>query len=126
MQNTGVANGNLKKARSVLTNDPRRLPGVSMRSPRGRRFRDIVETLMAEFGANCDPVRLRELAGLKFSAEEVQAAVVHGNTRAVEDLVRLSNLICRRENELRARARPDTDPTPSISDIVARHRGVGA
>ncbi len=106
MQGTGAANTNLKKARSVLTNDPRRLPGVSMRSPRGRRFRDIVETLMAEYGADCDPVRLREVAGLKFSAEETQARVVHGDARAVEDLVRLSNLIARRETELRVRHQP--------------------
>lgn len=119
MQATSVAKSNLRKARSVLTNDPRRLPGVSMRSPRGRRFRDIVETLMVEFGADCDPVRLRELAGLKFSAEEVQAAVVHGNTRAVEDLVRLSNLIARRETELRARHQPKR--APALADILSRH-----
>jgi hypothetical protein len=103
----------LTKARSLLTNDPRRLAGVSMKSAAGRRYRDIVELLIVEFGTG-DLVRVRELAGLKYSQEQVQALVVGGEQRAVEDLVRLSNLIARRENELRTRkaaaVKPDTRP----------------
>lgn len=98
-----TADTRLKKRRSFLTNDPRRLAGVSMRSSDGRRFRDIIEALIVEFGPRADTARLRELGSLKFSLERVQALAVGGDPRAIEDLVRLSNLISRRESELRTR-----------------------
>ena len=120
MHASAAADLETRKRRSALTNDPRRLPGVDMRSHHGRRFRDIVNVLIAEFG-DADVTRLRELGGLKYSLEQVQAAVVAGDSRACEDLVRLSNLITRREAELRARIRP-RDATPSLADILARHR----
>jgi hypothetical protein len=75
-----------KKLRSAMTNDPYRLPGIDMRTRRGRRWRDIVDALISEFGSS-NPVGLRELAGLKFSLEETQAEVVKGNGKAREDLV---------------------------------------
>ena len=55
-----------RKLRSGLTNNPYRLDGVDMRTERGRRYRDIVDALIAEFGSS-NAVALRELAGLKFS-----------------------------------------------------------
>jgi hypothetical protein len=39
------------RQRSIMTNDPRRLDGVDMRTSAGRRYRDIVDQLAAEFGA---------------------------------------------------------------------------
>lgn len=95
--------GGSTKSRSAYSNDPCKLPGVNMRSAAGRRYRDIALSLIAEYGV-ADTVRLRELAGLKFSLEQVQALVVRGDAPARVDLVRLSNLIARRENELRHRA----------------------
>ena len=74
-----------KKLRSGLTNNPYRLDGVDMRSPRGRRYRDIVDAVIADFGG-ANPVAVRELAGLKFTLEQTQAQVVAGDTRAREDL----------------------------------------
>jgi hypothetical protein len=90
----------LTRRRSIMTNDPRRLDGVDMRTSAGRRYRDIVDQLAAEFGA-VHPVALRELAGLRYTLEQTQAAIVSGDTRARSDLVRISNLIARRERELR-------------------------
>jgi hypothetical protein len=90
----------LPRRRSIMTNDPRRLDGVDMRTSAGRRYRDIVDQLAAEFGA-VNPVALRELAGLRYTLEQTQAAVVAGDARARSDLVRVSNLIARRERELR-------------------------
>jgi hypothetical protein len=104
----------LNRRRSILTNDPRRLPGVDMRSEHGRRFRDIVEALVVEFGSAADTVRLRELAGLKFSLEHVQARAVMGDASACADLVRMSNLIIRREQELRTRIVATAPPKPSV------------
>lgn len=106
-----------KKLRSGLTNNPYRLDGVDMRTERGRRYRDIVDALIAEFGAS-NPVGLRELAGLKFTLEQTQASVVAGDDRAREDLVRISNLVARREAALRASGtQPDT--TPSLAEYLA-------
>jgi hypothetical protein len=90
----------LPRRRSIMTNDPRRLDGVDMRTSAGRRYRDIVDALALEFGA-VNPVALRELAGLRYTLEQTQAAVVAGDARARSDLVRVSNLIARRERELR-------------------------
>jgi len=89
-----------------------------MRTPRGRRYRDIVDALIAEFGS-LNPVGLRELAGLKFTLEQTQAAVVAGDGKAREDLVRLSNLVARREAVMREAARPARDAGPSLAEYVA-------
>ncbi len=107
-----------KKLRSVLTNNPHRLEGVDMRTGRGRRYRDIVDALIVEFG-DSNPVGLRELAGLKFSLEETQNSVVNGERGAREDLVRLSNLVARREREMRAAGQANRDTGPSLADYLA-------
>lgn len=121
-----TADTGLKKRRSFLTNDPRRLPGVSMRSSHGRRFRDIVEALLVEFGPHADTARLRELASLKFTLEMTQSLVVGGDQAACDDLVRLSNLIARRESELRHRkaAAAPIDRRP-LHERLADMRPVG-
>jgi hypothetical protein len=108
------------KARSALSNNPRRLSGIDMRSRRGRRFKDIVDALVAEFG-DTNPVALREVASLRFSLEETQADVVNGVARAREDLVRLSNLIARRETILRQASTP-RDQTPDLATYLAAKR----
>jgi hypothetical protein len=95
-----VHQNRLNRRRAIMTNDPRRLSGIDMRTSAGRRYRDIVDQLAAEFGA-VDPVALRELAGLRYTLEQTQAAVVAGDASARSDLVRVSNLIARRERELR-------------------------
>jgi hypothetical protein len=108
------------KTRSALSNNPRRLSGIDMRSSRGRRFKDIVNALVDEFG-DANPVALREVASLRFSLEETQADVVNGVARAREDLVRLSNLIARRETVLRQASAP-RDQTPSLAEYLAAKR----
>jgi hypothetical protein len=84
-----------------MTNDPRRLDGIDMRTSAGRRYRDIVDALAREFRELVNPVALRKLAGLRYTLEQTQAAVVAGDARARSDLVRVSNLIARRELALR-------------------------
>jgi len=102
-----------------------RTPGVDMRSQEGRRYFTIVTELLAEFGDG-DPSRIRELAGLKFSLEQIQAEVIGGSQRAREDLVRVSNLIARREGELRTRKTATSPPRGALRSILARHRDEGA
>jgi hypothetical protein len=114
-----------KKLRSGLTNNPHKLDGVDMRTQRGRRYRDIVDALITEFGP-ANPVGLRELAGLKFTLEQTQAAVVAGDPRAREDLVRISNLVARREREMRGASLSRGDAGPTLADIIAEHEGTAA
>ena len=52
-----------------------------MRTSAGRRFSRIADALVKEF-PGASPVLLRELAGLKFTLEETQAAVIGGDDRA--------------------------------------------
>lgn len=83
-----------------LVGDPRRLAGIDMRTRAGLRFKEIAEALLVEFGS-ANKIALRELAGLRFALEQTQASIVAGDVRARSDLVRISNLIARRERELR-------------------------
>jgi hypothetical protein len=68
----------LNRRRAIMTNDPRRLSGIDMRTSAGRRYRNIVDQIAAEFGA-VNPI---ELARLRYTLEETQAAVVAGDARA--------------------------------------------
>jgi hypothetical protein len=106
-----------------LVGDPRRLDGVDMRTSAGRRYRDIVDQLAIEFGVSVNPVALRELAGLRYTLEQTQAAVVAGDARARSDLVRVSNLIARRELSLREAklALPASTPSSLQDRLTARY-----
>jgi hypothetical protein len=64
---------------------------------------DIVGSIVAKFGGE-DPEAVRELAGLRFTLEETQAAVVTGDAHAREDLIRISRQIDRKEAALRQSA----------------------
>ncbi len=78
----------------------RYLPGVDRRTASGQRYQDIVAAVAAEFGP-ANPVALRELAALRFTLEREQGAIVRGDQRSLEDLVRLTNAIERKERALR-------------------------
>lgn len=73
-----------------------------MNTQQGRRYKAIVEDLVAEYGQT-DITRLRELAALRVALEQTQGEVVGGSVKAREDMVRLCNLAARREAELRQR-----------------------
>ena len=89
-----------------------------MRSAAGRRFRDLVDAVIAEFG-NANPEAIRELAGLRFTRDQVQGDVVTGaKPRAVEDLVRIGRLITRLELSLR-QARAAQMARVNVSPLAA-------
>jgi hypothetical protein len=70
----------LPRRRSIMTNDPRRLDGIDMRTSAGRRYRDIVDALAIEFGVAVNPVALRELAGLRYTLEQTLPKGIHRST----------------------------------------------
>jgi hypothetical protein len=113
-----------RKAHARLTNNLRELHGVDGRSAEGKRYRDLLDSLIMEFGAH-DPIRLRELAGLKYTQELTQAAAIKGDSTACENLVRLCNLVSRRERELRAIKRVESSKPPqSLHARLAAKYGV--
>jgi hypothetical protein len=124
MLDMATAEARPRKLRSGLTNNPHRLAGVDMRTQRGRRYRDIVDALITEFGS-ANPVALRELAGLKFTLEQIQARVVTGDPRACEDLVRVSNLVARREAVMRGSG-GQRETTVTLEEIIREHAERGA
>lgn len=112
-------------ARSGTTNDPRRLRhDVDMRSHDGRRFGDLFDAIIVEH-PDADPSRVRELALLRFGLEKAQSA----GTASLEDTVRISNLITRRERELRQRhreAQPVVEEMSFAQKLALRHAARGA
>ena len=99
------------------------LPGLDQRTQEGRRYARVITELVAEFGA-VDTIRLRELAGLRLTLEQVQTEAILGSVKAREDVVRVSNLIARREVELRtrhaARAPVVKKPSPLHQHLAQR------
>ncbi len=118
MQSVAAIRVRPSKLRSLVTNQPLRLTGVDGRSSAARRFRDVIDGLLAEYGA-AEFARVRELATLKVAQEAVQAAAVTGDTRACEEMVRTSNLISRRERELRAAAAKTRAKGPTLAEYIA-------
>jgi hypothetical protein len=99
--------------------------GLDGRSERGRRWRDVLEALIAEYGAD-EPDRLRALATLRLSLEATETAVINGDVLRSEDLVRLTNLISRREKELRAKQRYREAKAPSLREHLAKRMAAKA
>ena len=88
----------------------RGLPMIDGRTARGARYLDIMATTAAEFPL-ADSYRLCELVGLRFSIEaESSAIVAHSGTKALDVLVRLQNILERKEKALRARSRQAQPP----------------
>ena len=109
------------RLRAKVTNNLWQSPdGLDQRSPRGRRWRDLLDGLIAEYGTSY-PEKLRSLAVLKLSLEATQEAVLRGDILRSEDIVRLENLIGRRERELGARARARLATAPSSAAAAPAH-----
>jgi hypothetical protein len=108
------------RARSRITNNVREsLVGVDGRSERARRYRDLLEGLIVEFGPG-EPDKLRALAAMKLSLEATQAAVINGDVLRSEDLVRLANVIAKRERELRAKQRQrEVEQPPGLREKLS-------
>jgi hypothetical protein len=112
-----------KKRRFGRPDVPRPLAGLDMRSQEAKVFLARLDEVTREFPYG-EPSRLREIAGLRVALEQTQVEVLKGNARAREDLVRISNLIARREGEMQTRRAVAAPPTPGLSAYLASKRGV--
>jgi hypothetical protein len=115
------------KLRSAVTNDPYRLPGVSMRGLLGRRFRDLVSDIAAELGG-VDRLGVIDLALVRSAAmdlmrqEEMSAALMRGELVAHEELTRASNSARSALTKLRNKRQP-RDTTPTLAEYLAANHG---
>jgi|SRR5579871_4330480 len=122
-QVTGISSTN----RSRVTNGSQLLIGVDGRSPRARRFRDLVRAYEAEFEVTTELDRglIRQAALLTLKSEQLQAAVVNGEAVDTEILTNLSGQIRRLLGDLRRKAALGQTASPSLQDhlLIAEAEG---
>lgn len=111
-----------KKRRFGRSDVVRPLARLDMRTQEGKQFVARLKEVNLEY-PDGDPARLREIAGLRMALDAVLVEVMNGSSRARADLVRLSNLISRREGELTTR---QTVRAPALQSLVERLRAKGS
>ncbi|WP_298106320.1 hypothetical protein [Bradyrhizobium sp.] len=119
-----LAEINLSKARSRVTNGTRLLVGVDGRSPNARRFRDLVRAYEAEFESVTEVDRnlIRQAALLALKSEQLQAAVVRGDRVDTETITNLAGQLRRTLADMKRKAETTTAPAPtSILEQLAAH-----
>src|ERR1700676_1316966 len=80
--------------KSRLTNKRWALSGVDMRSPVGRRFRDLCDGFEREAGGNLtetEKALIRTAGAMTLQSELLQAALVKGEPVNADDTIRLSS-----------------------------------
>ena len=112
----------LKKGRSRVTNGTRLFLAaaeIDYRSPKARRFRDLIDAYQREFEVvnESDMNLVRDAAQLTLKCEEMQAAQVRGEHIASDEIVRMSGARRRVLSDLKRRSPNDGTPaTPSLHD----------
>ncbi len=77
---------------------------LDMRTSRGRRYKKVAADVIAEVGL-LPPRWLRELVALRFILAETEADAISGDTHAREDWLKISDLVARREAQIREAVR---------------------
>jgi hypothetical protein len=86
--------------RAAVSNGSHLLPGIDGRSASARRYRDLVTDLAGDLGGetaltSAELALVRQAAATTMRAEQLQAAIVRGESVASDELVRLSNASAR-------------------------------
>jgi len=130
MGNAAAITARSQKAHAKVTNDVFALAQIDGRSAQGKRYRDIIDGVVSEFGS-AELSLVREVAGLRYVIEREQAALITDEERSPENLVRLQNVCSRKERELRLRARRTSAaaapaPGSGLRDrLAAKYREAG-
>ena len=87
-----------KKGKSRATNVLHILPDVDGNSSEGRRFADVVLSLVAELGGEASlpdhvKMQIRQLGAFTIQTERMQAAIVRGEPVDMRELVRITNTL---------------------------------
>ena len=113
----------LPSTRSRIANGSARLTGVDHRSAQARRFRDLVIDLAGDLGikpdelSEADRATIRNAAGLILQSEQVQAAIVRGESVDADAAIRLASTAQRLMATLRKR-RVVVARAPNLSDYL--------
>lgn len=99
-----------RTARSAVSNGSRLVQGVDGRSAPARRFRDLVCQFTEELGGDAimsEPMRamVRQAAAVAIEAERMQAAILREEAVDADELVRISHVLQRLMNGLKAKAK---------------------
>ena len=95
------------------------LDGVDMRSPQGRRFRDLCCAFEKQIGRDLSATErtlVRQAAAMTLRAEAMQGALVRGDGVTIDDLIRLTSEIRRILAPIIAMAGRRTAGKPSALD----------
>jgi hypothetical protein len=108
--------------RSRVTNHRDLLPGLDGRSASARRYRDLVNSYIADMGGpdQCSDIKLgllRRLAAVTVQAEVLEAKMVNGEQVDIGTLCTLASTTVRLSQRLGVERVP-RDVTPSLADIL--------
>jgi hypothetical protein len=79
---------------------PRRVGAIDGRSVEGRRLSAARRAFVAEFGDDCDPLRLRVAIILHIGLTRLEQAVAKGSLEAITQASKISNTLMRLRREL--------------------------
>lgn len=99
---------------------PRSADGRTLNS---RRFRSLCDAFAAEFGGQLTEVDrslIAQAAGLTLRAEQLQGAIVRGETISNDELVRITSTARRLLETIRAKADKRKPAGPTLADYLAR------
>lgn len=112
-------------SRSAVTNGSRMLVGVNGGSALARRYRDLVEGLTAEVGADlgeADRLTIRNAASLQLHVEDLTSRMARGEAVDAEAFTRAANAASRAIAALRKR-KPARRARPALADYLHQKRG---
>jgi len=80
--------------KAKVTNRPWTIPGVDMRTPAGRRFRDLCRSFATELGGELSELErglVRQCAAILLHAETQQVALVRGEPIKGDEAIRVAS-----------------------------------
>jgi hypothetical protein len=115
-----------RKGRSRVTNHKDLLPKLDGRSSAARRFRDLVNSYIADMGGadSCSDIKLgllRRLAAVTVQAEVLEAKMINGEQVDIATLCTLASTTVRLSQRLGIERVP-RDVSPTLADIQREYQ----
>jgi hypothetical protein len=115
-----------RKGRSRVTNHKDLLPKLDGRSSAARRFRDLVNSYIADMGGadQCSDIKLgllRRLAAVTVQSELIEARMINGEAVDIGTLCTLASTTVRLSQRLGIERVPK-DISPSLADIQREYQ----
>lgn len=108
-----------KSNQSAITTGSRLLDGINMRTPAGRRYRDLVLAFKSEVGGTLlesDLAVVKQAAAITLRSEQLQSALVRGEVVDEAMMIRMTNTAKRLITALAKKAKDRKPPRASLAD----------